>query len=388
MIPQHSDQIEFKLKKFRECYSDMHLANLGQGLKTVSDTQLLVKKRDSTKSVSHLLRPKELERHSKFFVPRVIYRESLSSKHILEDEDIERKPTLDRSFDSIDSADHEHKHVQKIETSILEKCEFGVWETHFETFYIDASENYSGNYDNYLSSSLKLLNILPKINWEPEIAKRRFKLEGETDKKTLILDLDETLIHSDMDYVLTQHDKVLHLKSDDQEHMIPIIFRPGLNEFLEYVSQHFEIICFTASCKDYADIIIDYIDPEKKYFKHRLYRESCLYLQPGIYIKDLTIIENRDLANVVIIDNSLLSFANHLANGILVSSFYYDKEDNVLDSVIGYLDSVIKNAKDVREANCETFGFDKYKEELQNIVQEEINLINMDRLNLDEAFTA
>ena len=85
--------------------------------------------------------------------------------------------------------------------------------------------------------------------------------------------------------------------------------RPFLKEFLERLSKIFELVIFTASIKEYADKVIDYIDPDG-YIKRRFYRDvsilnifkSCTK-KDGIYYKDLTKV-NPDLSKVFIIDNS------------------------------------------------------------------------------------
>lgn len=191
---------------------------------------------------------------------------------------------------------------------------------------------------------------------------------------TLILDLDETLIHSDFDFTFSNHDAVIKFDNSLEgfNTLIPILLRPDLAEFLEYCANKFEVVCFTASSSDYADAILNYLDPHNKIFSYRVYRESCLYLQPGIYIKDISIFENRDPSKLIIVDNSLFSFCNQLSNGILVTSFYNDKEDKVLDSVVGYLENVILQTEDVRKSNYETFRFEIFKEELKEIVHVEI----------------
>ena len=73
--------------------------------------------------------------------------------------------------------------------------------------------------------------------------------------------------------------------------------------------KYYELIVFTASKKVYADTIIDYLDPENKFFTKRLYRESCLFVS-GVYIKDLKIFKNRDLKDIIIVDKSCLSYIN------------------------------------------------------------------------------
>jgi CTD small phosphatase-like protein 2 len=68
------------------------------------------------------------------------------------------------------------------------------------------------------------------------------------------------------------------------------------------------VIAFTASDKVYADSILDYIDPDHELIAYRLYRDDCVETEFG-YLKDLRIIANRDLRDMVLVDNSVLSFA-------------------------------------------------------------------------------
>lgn len=51
--------------------------------------------------------------------------------------------------------------------------------------------------------------------------------------------------------------------------------RPFCYEILEELHNLFEIVVFTASHSSYANTVIDYIDPENKYIKHRFFREHC-----------------------------------------------------------------------------------------------------------------
>jgi len=65
-------------------------------------------------------------------------------------------------------------------------------------------------------------------------------------RKTLVLDLDETLVHSTFQLV---GDADLNIPVNIQEatYNIRVFLRPGLKEFLEKVSAIYEVILFTAS---------------------------------------------------------------------------------------------------------------------------------------------
>ena len=253
--------------------------------------------------------------------------------------------------------------------------EFFQFEQNFKRYYLDSSQNNNGNYDIYVKNSLKLISLIPFrklfINEKiQEISKSiNFQKLIGSDKKLLILDLDETLIHVDFDYILKDkidnYDKILYFDSEDEENIdIPLIIRPGLYEFLDYASKEFELIVFTASEKEYADAIINYIEKDKKYFKMRLYRNHCIYIEPGLYIKDLRIFSGyKKMEDIIIVDNSLFSFANQLNNGILITSFFEDKNDTFLNNVKDYLE-YIKDEKDIREINKESFKFEEIKEDI------------------------
>jgi CTD small phosphatase-like protein 2 len=111
---------------------------------------------------------------------------------------------------------------------------------------------------------------------------------------------------------------------------------------------------FTASHQTYADAILDYVDPDNELFQYRLYRQHCVQTPEGYYVKDLRIIRNRAMKDMVIVDNSVYSFAYQIDNGIPIIPFYHEPSDEEMLHLIFYLDC-LSTCDDVREQNREAF---------------------------------
>jgi len=91
--------------------------------------------------------------------------------------------------------------------------------------------------------------------------------------------------------------------------MVSIKMRPFLDMALDFLAKYYEICVFTAGTQDYADAALDFIDPERQIIKHRLYRQHCINPVSGVYVKDSRIIADRNIKDIILVDNSIISFA-------------------------------------------------------------------------------
>lgn len=188
-------------------------------------------------------------------------------------------------------------------------------------------------------------------------------------QKTLVLDLDETLIHSIAKGGRMSSGHMVEVKLNapilnpvtqaapgqpapppqvvGPNH--PILYyvhkRPHCDEFLRKVCKWYKVVIFTASVQEYADPVIDWLEQEKKYFAGRYYRQHCTF-RNGSYIKDLSSIEP-DLSKVIILDNSPVSYVFHEDNAIPIEGWINDPTDNDLLQLIPLLEG-LQYVADVR----------------------------------------
>ncbi|TFK22593.1 NIF-domain-containing protein [Coprinopsis marcescibilis] len=152
-------------------------------------------------------------------------------------------------------------------------------------------------------------------------------------RKCLVLDLDETLVHSSFKAV-QQADFIVPVEIEYHWHHFHVLKRPGVDEFLRKMGELYEVVIFTASLSKYADPVLDKLDIHRV-VAHRLFRESC-YNHKGNYVKDLSQL-GRPIADTIILDNSPASYIFHPNNAVPVSSWFNDPHDAELTDLIPFL---------------------------------------------------
>ena len=130
---------------------------------------------------------------------------------------------------------------------------------------------------------------------------------------TLVLDLDETLVHV-------------------PKGSSSIILRPGLRDFLHSLLPYYELIVFTTGIKEYADQILNFIENEEKYFSYRLYRQNATIFKEN-YCKDLNKL-GRDIKKTIIVDDKKISMELQEANGIMIKPFVFNSDNHNDDYIL------------------------------------------------------
>ncbi len=163
--------------------------------------------------------------------------------------------------------------------------------------------------------------------------------------KTLVLDLDETLVHSQFLEFSSPSDIIIKIEIEKEMYDIHVLVRPGVKEFLENMKIYYEIVIFTASISKYADILLNIID-QNGCAPYRLFREHCTFIN-NIFVKDLQKL-GRDLKDIIILDNSPLSYSFHPDNGLPILSWFEDKTDKELYNITPIL-IFLSKVNDVRD---------------------------------------
>ena len=202
--------------------------------------------------------------------------------------------------------------------------------------------------------------------------------------KCIILDLDETLVHSSEDYEdfnklglfsdpnlfnIRRRFYSFPLASYDQPSTIWGVTRPRLEEFIPFCYDYFAKVCvWSAGSPDYVDKIVKRIFPPG-YEPHLIYhRNHCHYSRDGEIFKPLDkMIRDSKLdkimkpENTFFVDDRSLAFIKNPSNGIVIPAYSpksnideLDQDDTCLDDLMTWLRRPeVMNSSDVRLLNKE-----------------------------------
>jgi 2,3-diketo-5-methylthio-1-phosphopentane phosphatase len=178
------------------------------------------------------------------------------------------------------------------------------------------------------------------------------QIEGMKGRLTVVLDLDGTLISSftprrapslapgSTSYVCGRGAKL-------NPNGVLVVERPDLGAFLKRLSEFAEVVLFTAGLEDYAAPICDALEKRYGVFTAKLFRPATVHSEVYPCVKDLSML-GRDLARIVLIDDTPLAFLNQPDNGIPIYNFRGDIDDRVLPEAILPLLDQLAAVDDVR----------------------------------------
>lgn len=183
----------------------------------------------------------------------------------------------------------------------------------------------------------------------------------------LILDLDETLIHTESipDHMSDMFDYDFKMQSSKGSSYYSKK-RPYLSQFLDYAFENFDVAVWTAAGEEYAKNVLKNIGIDESKLKFLYTKENCTIKldyngsYDGQYygVKNLQKLKKKgyDLDQVLIVDDVPATASNNYGNLILIKPFTDDSDDTELLKLISYLET-IKNSSNVR--NIEKRGWSK-----------------------------
>ncbi|CCK67895.1 protein translocase subunit TIM50 KNAG_0A02060 [Huiozyma naganishii CBS 8797] len=136
---------------------------------------------------------------------------------------------------------------------------------------------------------------------------------------TLVLTLEDLLVHSEW----------------SQKTGWRTAKRPGVDYFLGYLSQYYEIVLFSSNYMMYSERIAEKLDPLHAFISYNLFKEHCVY-KDHVHIKDLSKL-NRDVRKVVIMDTDANSYKLQPENALPMAP-WDGKPDDKLIQMIPFLE--------------------------------------------------
>ena len=231
------------------------------------------------------------------------------------------------------------------------------------------------NFYEYTKNCMRIIVELRENKNKASFPNKVKILNPNNKKKLAVFDLDETLIHGVVNISnYKKEENIISITLPSQKiAKIGVNIRPNWKESIERVSKLYTIAIYTASHKSYADAVLNFLDPENKYFYNRLYRSNCICCKidgKDLYVKDMNIFEDFNIKDILIVDNSVMAFAYDLDNGIPILPYYNAEKDFELLFVAYYFESLY-NCDDLRVINKQYMKLDYFlKQAIEEIKKE------------------
>ena len=214
----------------------------------------------------------------------------------------------------------------------LEEYDYNDLKIFFELYFNNNKIRKNSNFNN----NSGIICFLPKIK--------------SFNQFTLVLDLDETLISMKKNnFELSENNNTLKnlIKTN-------LIYRPGLIDFLRSMKQIYELIIFSSGSIDYVKGVVNHIEKEEKFFDYVLYRKYMSFDESGHSFKNLNCL-NRNLKNIIIVDDMAKNFKLHKRNGICIKPFKGDviSDKNtlfILGQILQKIRCDVSNNGDIRDS--------------------------------------
>ena len=250
--------------------------------------------------------------------------------------------------------------------------------------------------DEYSRSDDSDVEVESCCTFQKKRRKRGESIQSSSDL-IVVLDLDECLIHFQMQDEQKENKGAVcdqnRMEEDEAENNNPkdnpifveahgekALLRPGVVQFLKFVTRRFQTHIFTAGSKDYADPILDQLrtlvksgdadgddatTTDRDIFSKRWYRDDCDTIEilhphtdsciEKLYVKSLSTVaewagrDSDDLRRIVHIDDQPTNFLLNHGNGIKVPEWRGDRNDRALSTVTKMLEEMdTKGFGDVR----------------------------------------
>ena len=167
-----------------------------------------------------------------------------------------------------------------------------------------------------------------------------------SEKKLLILDLDETLCYAT--------EERLERDADFTVGQYFVYRRPFLDEFLEFCFENFEVAVWTSSTRNYAVRVIENIFGAKHEISFFWARERCTMsfdMEEREYYMQKKMHKIRrsgyDLKSVIVVDDSPEKWRSSYGNLVRVKPFFGDLDDDELKPLTVYLER-LKRIENIR----------------------------------------